>query len=234
MISAGELLIIEYSRAKMQKEKLIFWDLLGQLLTIAQQNAKYIFWDWLGSGCLPQVHTCQTCLPLRSSSPPKHHRIWWWFSRSSSSLSAPPHHLHHQKPNFGRQRFALGVTATLSPPSFAEELWSRQSMRNVKLGNMKKVTALLTADCAKGKYTPLCLAKTYEIIDWLSIVIWNLYDQHDIDHHRHRHHHNNHDQDQVSRRFVRMDVFSGPPFRRFVRKTFCQDHLRRFVRTDLL
>ena len=31
-------------------------------------------------------------------------------------------HLHHQKRNFGRQRFALGVTATLSPPSFAIQL----------------------------------------------------------------------------------------------------------------
>ena len=39
-------------------------------------------------------------------------------------LLPPSHHLHHQKPNFGRQRFALGVTATLSPPSFARAVKS--------------------------------------------------------------------------------------------------------------
>ena len=43
---------------------------------------------------------------------------------------------------------------------------------------------------------------------------------------------------QVSRRFVRMDVLSGRRFvknrlRHFVRKTYCQDDFRCFVRTDL-
>ena len=37
-------------------------------------------------------------------------------------LLPPSHHLHHQKRNFGRQRLALGVTATLLPSSFAIEL----------------------------------------------------------------------------------------------------------------